>query len=218
MKIVVLANEAQQSVLLAKPVSPEVTIHWIPDLEALKEHEATDALFDLLFEPDAGRMALLSAASPAVLLVNSVAWTSDRIKQIHPTGLCPIVRISGWNGFLDRPIWEIATDNTDLKEKSAAVLTAMGLDFQWCPDVPGMIAARVIAMIINEAYFALGEEVSTKAEIDIAMKTGTNYPYGPFEWAEKIGCQHIFNLLSTLAKEDERYAVAPALLNEINNR
>jgi 3-hydroxybutyryl-CoA dehydrogenase len=31
------------------------------------------------------------------------------------------------------------------------------------------------------------DEISTKAEIDIAMKLGTNYPYGPFEWSEKSG-------------------------------
>jgi 3-hydroxyacyl-CoA dehydrogenase len=42
-------------------------------------------------------------------------------------------------------------------------------------------------MIINEAYFALEDNVSTKAETDIAMKLGTNYPYGPFEWGQLIG-------------------------------
>ena len=49
------------------------------------------------------------------------------------------------------------------------------------PDIPGFISARVVSMIINEAYFALEEEVSSKEEIDTAMKLGTNYPYGPFD-------------------------------------
>ena len=42
-------------------------------------------------------------------------------------------------------------------------------------------------MIINEAFLALQEGVSTKEEINTAMKLGTNYPLGPFEWVEKIG-------------------------------
>ena len=42
-------------------------------------------------------------------------------------------------------------------------------------------------MIINEAYFTWEAGTSTKEEIDIAMKLGTGYPYGPFEWGEKIG-------------------------------
>jgi 3-hydroxybutyryl-CoA dehydrogenase len=70
-------------------------------------------------------------------------------------------------------------------------------------------------MIINEAYFALSEEVSTKNEIDIAMKLGTNYPYGPFEWASLIGLLKIAKLLEILYLNDERYATAPALLQEL---
>jgi 3-hydroxybutyryl-CoA dehydrogenase len=45
------------------------------------------------------------------------------------------------------------------------------------------------------------------------MKSGTNYPYGPFEWSEKIGVANILNLLEKLAKKEERYSPAPALKN-----
>ena len=83
------------------------------------------------------------------------------------------------------------------------------------PDVPGMISTRVIAMIINEAYFGLGDGISSKKDIDIAMKLGTNYPYGPFEWGEKIGLKKIYALLKKLSEKDDRYTVAPALEKEI---
>ncbi len=69
-------------------------------------------------------------------------------------------------------------------------------------------------MIINEAWYTLGDDISTKEEIDTAMKLGTNYPYGPFEWGEKIGIERIIELLESLAKTDSRYTVAPALLNQ----
>jgi 3-hydroxybutyryl-CoA dehydrogenase len=59
----------------------------------------------------------------------------------------------------------------------------------------------------------LGEKVSTKEEIDLAMKLGTNYPWGPFEWAEKIGVENILNLLEKLSQQEERYFPAPALKN-----
>ncbi|MEP6845805.1 MAG: 3-hydroxyacyl-CoA dehydrogenase family protein, partial [Panacibacter sp.] len=71
--------------------------------------------------------------------------------------------------------------------------------------------------IINEAYFALGDKVSSKQEIDIALKLGTNYPFGPFEWGEKIGLHHIFRLLKTLSFEDDRYIAAPYLEQEATN-
>jgi 3-hydroxybutyryl-CoA dehydrogenase len=57
----------------------------------------------------------------------------------------------------------------------------------------------------------LGDEVSTKKNIDIAMQLGTNYPYGPFEWAAHIGLEHIYKLLKNLSISDERFVVAKAL-------
>ena len=93
-------------------------------------------------------------------------------------------------------------------------MSALGWSFRIVPDQPGMIAPRVIAMIVNEAYFALGEKVSTREEIDIAMKLGTNYPFGPFEWAQKIGIENIRTLLTSMRRSDPRYEMAPALVEE----
>lgn len=45
----------------------------------------------------------------------------------------------------------------------------------------GFTVPRTLAMIINEAYFALEENVASASDIDRAMKFGVNYPKGPFE-------------------------------------
>ena len=73
-------------------------------------------------------------------------------------------------------------------------------------------------MIINEAYFTLEENVSTKEEIDIAMKLGTNYPYGPFEWSKKIGLKNIADLLKELFITEKRYQPAALLLKEASEQ
>ena len=72
---------------------------------------------------------------------------------------------------------------------------------------------RVISMIINEAYFALGDKLATSESIDLAMKFGVNYPLGPIEWGQKIGLKHIINLLSEYSEitEDSRYRVSTTL-------
>ena len=69
-------------------------------------------------------------------------------------------------------------------------------------------------MIINEAYYAKDEDVSTEKEIDTAMKLGTNYPFGPFEWAQIIGIRNIYTLLKTLSEKDNRYIPSPLLETE----
>jgi len=119
-------------------------------------------------------------------------------------------RMNAWPGFLQRGIWEVVSKNP---EKIKDIFKVFNKKIFFVKDEPGFVSARVISMIINEAFFALGENVSTKEEIDLAMKLGTNYPYGPFEWGEKIGVENILNLLEKLAKKEERYSPAPALKN-----
>ena len=97
------------------------------------------------------------------------------------------------------------------------IFEKLGLKYITVADEPGLVSARIIAMIINEAYFALGEKVSTKEEIDLAMKLGTNYPYGPFEWSEKIGLKKVYTLLEKLSNTDIRYIAASAMKKELNS-
>jgi 3-hydroxybutyryl-CoA dehydrogenase len=68
-------------------------------------------------------------------------------------------------------------------------------------------------MIVNEACFALNEKVSSPAEIDIALKLGTSYPLGPFEWSKQVGSDRIIQLLTSLSKDNERYMPAPFIEN-----
>ena len=55
-------------------------------------------------------------------------------------------------------------------------------------DTPGLVVARTLAMLINEAADAVQQGVCTPEGADAAMKLGVNYPAGPFEWLERLGC------------------------------
>jgi 3-hydroxybutyryl-CoA dehydrogenase len=142
------------------------------------------------------------------VFINSVSHT---LKELNASE--NVLRINGWNGFLSRSNWEIAGT---INEKTVTIITALNKQFTKVPDEPGFIAARILAMIINEAWFALEEIISTKTAIDIAMKLGTNYPYGPFEWGELIGEKNIFTLLQKLSDNNKRYLPAPLLQQKIS--
>ncbi|MEO5888720.1 MAG: 3-hydroxyacyl-CoA dehydrogenase family protein [Ferruginibacter sp.] len=146
--------------------------------------------------------------SSVPIFINSVSVT---LKEIHAPG--NIFRINGWNSFLSRETWEISGL---LNEHVEPIFAALGKKIIVVPDEPGFISARIIAMIINEAYFALEDKISTKEEIDTAMKLGTNYPYGPFEWASLIGPNRVCSLLEKLSMHDKRYLPA-TLLKEAAN-
>ncbi|MDB5201863.1 MAG: hypothetical protein JWQ27_1272 [Ferruginibacter sp.] len=122
------------------------------------------------------------------------------------------VRINGWATFLNNSAWEICGA---LNDESGAVLKELGKTTIGVPDQPGMISPRIISMIINEAFFALEEKVSTEDEIDLAMKLGTNYPHGPFEWSRRIGEEKIYQLLAKLSVADSRFLPASSLKTKI---
>jgi 3-hydroxybutyryl-CoA dehydrogenase len=131
------------------------------------------------------------------VIINSVEHT---LQETHPG----FIRMNGWASFLSSPLVE-ASGPDSYHDSAADVFALLGKEIQWVPDEPGFVTPRVISMIINEAYFTLEEGVSSEADIDTAMKLGTNYPYGPFEWAEKIGRQNVRNLLLKLSITHSRY-------------
>lgn len=202
MQILIRASEEQKNVLLNKSISSNTTITWY-----INEFVDADAYIDLLFEDDE---SVFNAIKNKPVIVNLVTKTCTNI----PNNYC---RINGWNTFLEKEKLEAVTLNTDLKPMFESILIKLGFKICFVNDIVGLIAARSIAMIINEAYFGLEDEISTKEQIDIAMKLGTNYPFGPFEWAEKIGLKKIELLLQELYKADERYIPSKLLIDESAN-
>ena len=75
------------------------------------------------------------------------------------------------------------------------------------------IADRVLATIVNEAASAVADGVATPADVDTAMRLGTNYPEGPLAWGERIGLREVVATLERLhaAVPDGRYRVTPLL-------
>jgi len=89
----------------------------------------------------------------------------------------------------------------------------LGKEVAWVRDAPGLVLGRIVAQLVNEAAFALGEGVGSAEDIDAGMVLGLNHPRGPLEWADAIGLDHVTEILTGLRAEtgDERYRLAPAL-------
>ncbi|MBV6480116.1 MAG: 3-hydroxyadipyl-CoA dehydrogenase [Ignavibacteria bacterium] len=97
--------------------------------------------------------------------------------------------------------------------KTKKLMEDCGKEVFEVPDKPGMISLRIISLIINEAYLVMQEGTSSREDIDTAMKLGTNYPYGPIEWSEKIGIDLIYGILKSMQEEfgEDRYRITPLL-------
>lgn len=201
MLFIVAATDNQWNAL----TGPRPGVEWqrVADAGLFGSYTQADAFFYL--HDDELPVSLTSLQKP--VFINSVVQTRAALA-------CPanVYRINGWAGFLNRTAWEIAGAPGPVID---SIFASLHVQLSWVKDEPGFIAARVIAMIINEAYFAIEDKVSSKAEIDTAMKLGTNYPLGPFEWAALIGKARILALLQALYATDSRYKPATLLIQEV---
>ena len=196
MKIIVVASDNQWKELITN--TTDIELVKADHNFSFLQYDDADAFFIL---KDCDRINYTETTK--LIFINSVSTTLKELNMPFN-----VFRINGWNTFLSRTAWEIAGV---INESCTAVLKSINKKAIWVKDEPGLVSARIIAMIINEAYFALDDAVSSKAEIDIAMKLGTNYPWGPFEWAEKIGLNNIYFLLQKLSLTNKRYQPAPTL-------
>ncbi|HEY0356030.1 MAG TPA: 3-hydroxyacyl-CoA dehydrogenase family protein [Flavisolibacter sp.] len=203
MQIVVICNDSQWDELVIKDLLGDDIIR-VQEPGDINAYPGAGAVIDLLFENNEARIALLAQYLPRLVIINSVEFT---LAETHTS----FVRINGWSTFLSSPLIEASAEANTLREQTETVLARFNKKPEWLPDEAGWITPRVISMIINEAFLSLEEGVSTRNEMDTAMKLGTNYPYGPFEWAEKIGHGNICSLLNRLSALQPRYAPSPML-------
>lgn len=210
MTIAILAGDVLKEEWLSKEKPATVEFIWADSVGALLAIEA-DAWFDLEFDMDPERIEKLKRLSGSPLFVNAVTWTGKVMGHKW-------IRINAWPTLLRRPLTEIAITDASQEVIVQRVFEQLQWSYQLVPDTCGMVTPRVLSMMINEAYYTFGSDVSSKEEIDVAMKLGTNYPMGPFEWSHRIGVKRIDELLHELDRTDARYDIAPILLEEATRK
>ena len=156
---------------------------------------------------------LLSPSIP--ILSTSLAVTATEIASWtkHPERIC------GFGTFApiaERNLIEIApalqTGEFALQQ-AQDFIQSLGKQTEIVVDEVGLVFPRILSLIINEAAFTLMEGTATAEDIDIAMRKGTNYPFGPLEWADKIGLDEVYAVVSGLHRNlgEERFRPAPLL-------
>jgi 3-hydroxybutyryl-CoA dehydrogenase len=151
--------------------------------------------------------APILSSSITVTATEQSTWITDKHR---------LVGIAALPSLLDKPLLEVAPTIYSPKETMDTVsrfLQTLHKQIEIVQDRIGMVLPRILCQMINEAVFAVTEEVALPQDIDTALKLGMNFPFGPIEWAERIGLKQVFAVVDALHRDlqEERYRPAPLL-------
>lgn len=170
---------------------------------------------DLVILGDPALAPTAHTRAPALVLVEASATnvTEAAADMVDP------VRVVGYGGLpsvADRQLVEISVGlrtGESAWKLAGRFVRSLGRDIEVIHDSPGLIAARAIACLANEAAYALQEGVASRSDIDSAMRLGVGYPKGPLEWADELGLPRVLRVLEGMQRHtgDDRYRPCPLL-------
>ena len=189
------------------------------------EFSEVDLVIEAVFEREEVKRPVLEALDRVVpehavlgsntssLSITRLARGLRRVRQtlvthfFNPPYTLPLVEVSG--GVETRE--EVVTDTIEFIQ---------GLRNHRYPllpirvrESPAYVVNRLLIPVLNEACFALDENLATSRDIDAAMKAGAGMPMGPFELADMIGLDVTLEVANTLQREfgDPKFRPAPML-------
>ena len=206
MHIVVIGNDAEADECRLKFDGEHQYTHTNALSAISKLNDQGTVVFDFNSDWTKERLAPYASINGIPIFLNTIFTTLAHVSMMQ-TLPSTVFGFCGLPTFFNRSILEVTLTNTSDHAALSQVSGELSTEFKIVKDQVGMVTPRVIAMIINEAYEALQQGVASRADIDLSMKLGTNYPFGPFEWADKIGLDNLKKMLDALEKAtgDSRY-------------
>lgn len=152
---------------------------------------------------------LVSAMSASATEIAS--WT-DHPARVVGYGLLPPIAVTGMVEFAPA----LQTD-FEMAARARRFWEDLGFEVVRVPDSAGLVRARIVCSLVNEAVRVMAATGVTVEELDLALQLGMDAPRGPLAWADEIGLDVVLGTLEGLLRYwgHERYRPAPLLRQKV---
>ena len=199
--------EEQESTLSQVTVSDDLeslsrsqlVIEAVSEVIALKLSifERLDQLVD-----DPGTILASNTSSIPIARLGAATTRPENVVGLHFFNPAPVMT-------LVEVIPAITTSEETLKVVNDFVSVDLGKSVVLCRDQAGFVVNGLVVPVLMSAVRMLEAGVATREDIDTAVKTGLNHPMGPFELADFIGLDTIYEIGKVLYEEFRDPANAP---------
>ena len=207
----------EKGVLTAEQKAGADNIHFVSSYDTLANAdfvieaatENPELKFKIFKDIDsAARDGVILASNTSSISITKIAAATkrpDKIIGMHFMNPVPLMK-------LVEVIKGLATSEATLST-TLDLCKVMGKEAWEANDSPGFISNRILCPMINEAIFALQENVGTPEAIDAVMKLGMNHPMGPLALADLIGLDVVLFIMEVLQRDlgEDKYRPAPLL-------
>ncbi len=215
MQIIAIGDDTRYEELRKKLAHSSIELTRITDVEEeLDEIKNADIIFDLNFDDDADNLNFYATLKDKYVFVSAVKTSlAEQVYILGDKVKCKLIGMNAIPTFIDRNRWELSFYYGFQAEETKKLMESLQIDYDVVADRVGMLTPRILFMIINEACYTLQEGTASIEDIDNGMRLGTNYPFGPFEWCDKIGITDVFETLTAIYEDtkEERYKICPLL-------
>ena len=176
-------------------------------IEAIVENEAIKCELFARLDKTLKASAVLASNTSSISITKLAAATQrpSQVIGMHFMNPVPVMK-------LVELIRALQTSDVTY-DATRALAAKMGKTTVLANEAPGFIVNRILIPMLNEAAFALESGLASAADIDTAMKLGTNQPMGPLTLADFIGLDTVLAICEVLHSElgEDKYRPAPLL-------
>jgi 3-hydroxybutyryl-CoA dehydrogenase len=210
------AKLVEKGVLTQEQKTSADAIQFVTNMDTMKDAdlvieaatENPELKFKIFKDMDANaREGVILASNTSSISITKIAAATKRPDKVigmhfmNPVPLMKLVEVIRGLGTSDETTKVIVE-----------LCKIMGKEPVEANDSPGFISNRILCPMINEAVFALQENVGTPEAIDQVMKLGMNHPMGPLTLADLIGLDVVLFVMEVLQRDLGEDKYRPAYL------